>query len=144
MNDQPAAARQFDFWIGDWDAVWGDDQRGTNSVRSILDDAVILENFDGTPGMDLRGMSVSTYNARTHQWQQTWVDNQAGYLDFTGEFAGGQMILQRTAAIDGRTFLQRMRWHTIEHDQFDWNWERSDDAGQSWQVVWQIHYTRRR
>ena len=29
-------ARQFDFWIGDWDATWGEDQRGTNRVRSIL------------------------------------------------------------------------------------------------------------
>ena len=52
MSEQslPAEARQFDFWIGDWDAVWGDNARGTNVVRAVLDNAVILENFDGRPG----------------------------------------------------------------------------------------------
>jgi hypothetical protein len=139
----PAEARQFDFWIGEWDAVWGDNERGTNVVRAVLDDAVILENFDGRPGTPLVGMSVSVYSAALGKWQQTWVDNQGGYLDFVGEFANERMVLQRTATRQGPTFLQRMVWHNIEHAQFDWNWERSDDAGQSWQVLWHIHYTRR-
>jgi hypothetical protein len=78
MSEQPlpAEARQFDFWIGDWDAHWGDGARGTNIIRAVLDDAVILENFDGRPGTPLLGMSVSVYNAALGKWQQTWVDNQ--------------------------------------------------------------------
>jgi hypothetical protein len=36
-----------------------------------------------------------------------------------------------------------MVWYNIGRDQFDWNWERSDDEGQTWQVLWQIRYTRR-
>jgi len=27
---------------------------------------------------------------------------------------------------------------------FDWNWERSDDGGATWQVNWNIHYTRKK
>jgi hypothetical protein len=145
MSEQPlpAEARQFDFWIGEWDAAWGNNERGTNVVRAVLDDAVILENFDGRPGMELLGMSVSVYNAALGKWQQTWVDNQGGYLDFVGEFADNRMVLQRSATRQGQTFLQRMIWYNIEHEQFDWNWERSDDDGRTWQVLWQIHYTRR-
>ena len=145
MSEQALSpeARQFDFWIGDWDATWGEDQRGTNRVRSILEDAVILENFDGTPGTPLRGMSVSTYNAAIGKWQQTWVDNQASYLDFVGEWQGDRMALQRAATIDGRRCLQRMVWYNIALDQFDWNWERSDDDGQTWHVLWKIHYSRK-
>ncbi len=138
----PPEARQFDFWLGEWDLTWGDQQRGTNVITSVLNDQVILENFDGQPATPFAGMSISVFNRRTGQWQQTWVDNEAGYLDFVGEFKDGQMILQRTAEADGRRFLQRMVWYNIEREQLDWNWERSDDDGETWQVVWKIHYTR--
>ena len=145
MSEQPlpVEARQFDFWLGEWDAAWGDGERGSNVIRSVLDDAVILENFDGRPGMPLIGMSVSAYNAALGKWQQTWVDNQGSYLDFAGAFEEGRMVLQRLAIREVQSFLQRMVWYNIERDQFDWNWERSDDGGQTWQVMWQIHYTRR-
>jgi len=142
MSEQPRPpeARQFDFWLGEWQVTWGEDQHGTNVIRSILDDAVILENFDGG---GLRGLSVSTYNVETRQWQQTWVDNQAGYLDFTGEFKDGRMILQRTARRNDEIFQQRMVWYNIAPQQLDWNWERSDDDGATWRVLWHIHYTRK-
>ena len=136
-------ARQFDFWIGDWDVAWETDQHGTNSIRAILADAVILENFNGSPGTPLIGMSVSTYAAALGKWQQTWVDNQATYLDFSGEFKDGQMVLQRQAVENGLAFLQRMVWYNIGPRQLDWNWERSDDGGQTWHVLWKLHYTRK-
>ena len=137
----PLEERQFDFWLGAWDAAWGDDQHGRNLITSVLNGHVILENFDGRPGIDFAGMSVSVFNQRSGKWQQTWVDSEAGYLDFVGEFTGGEMILQRTAEVDGKRFQQRMVWYNLEHDQFDWNWERSDD-GVTWQTLWKIHYTR--
>ena len=46
-------------------------------------------------------MSVSTFDARAQQWKQTWVDNQGGYLDFTGGWQDDRMILQRDAERDG-------------------------------------------
>lgn len=138
--------RQFDFWIGEWNAEWelqGKPGKGSNVVRSILDNCVIEENFDGRPGMPLQGRSFSTYT-RTGKWQQTWVDNQGGYLDFVGEFNGGQMVLERKAIADGKEFLQRMVWYNLAKDKFDWNWERSDDGGKTWKVVWKIAYSRKK
>jgi hypothetical protein len=146
-NAKPCAApeaRQFDFWIGEWEASWGDDGEGKNTITSMLGGCVILENFDGSPSTPLRGMSVSTFDARAGKWKQTWVDNQGGYLDFAGEFADGKMILQRQATVDGQAFQQRMVWHNIAEKEFDWNWERSDDGGQTWKVLWAIHYMRRK
>jgi hypothetical protein len=146
MSEQPLPpeARQFDFWIGEWELSWGEDRHGHNSIKSTLDEAVILENFDGKPGTPLRGLSVSTYNAELGKWQQTWVDNQAGYVDFVGEFKDGQMILQRRARVKGEEFLQRMVWHNIAADQLDWEWERSDDEGLSWRTMWHVHYVRQK
>ena len=93
--------------------------------------------------MPLRGMSVSIYDVRSGAWKQTWVDNQGGYLDFTGEFKDGQMILSRQAKTpDGKPVQQRMVWKNIFPAAFDWSWERSLDGGQTWQVLWPLHYQR--
>ena len=136
-------AQQFDFWVGEWDLVWGDGDRGRNVIEKTLDGCVILENFDGTPASPLRGMSVSTYNPRLGRWQQTWVDNQGGYLDFTGGYEDARMVLQRTAtAADGRHVLQRMVWYDITGDSLQWHWESSRDDGATWDVLWSIRYTR--
>ena len=139
-----AESKQFDFWVGEWSLRWGKDGKGVNIITRALNDCVITENFDGTPAIPLKGMSVSTFNARLNKWQQTWVDNQGGYLDFVGEYRDGQMVLQRKATVGGKEILQRMVWHNITKDQLDWNWERSDDDGKTWKIVWQINYTRKK
>lgn len=135
-------ANQFDFWIGEWNLEWDEENRGSNVIEKTLDGCVITENFDGTPSIDLRGKSVSMFNQRTGKWHQTWVDNQGSYLDFTGEFQDGKMVLQRTSVINEEDVLQRMVWYEIEEDSLLWNWERSDDNGETWTVLWKIHYER--
>ncbi|MBI4428774.1 MAG: DUF1579 family protein [Ignavibacteriales bacterium] len=135
---------EFDFWVGEWDLSWANGGKGTNSIRKILDNMVILENFDGTPSMRLKGMSVSAFDAKTGKWRQTWVDNNGGYLDFLGGLDGGKMILERKTTMNGKTVLQRMVWYNIIANELDWNWERSEDNGKTWKTLWSIHYTRTR
>jgi hypothetical protein len=147
----PCAApeqKQLDFWVGEWDLTWpsanaGETGNGTNSIHRIMDGCVVQENFSGLAA-HLRGTSVSTFDTNAGKWKQTWVDNEGGYLDFTGEFRNGQMILQREAAgPNGAKFLQRMVWKNITANEFDWSWEASRDDGKTWQVQWPIHYKRR-
>jgi hypothetical protein len=134
------SANQFDFWLGEWDAHWGQDEKGTNCVTRILDGKIVQEDFVA-PG--LHGMSFSSYDAERQLWCQTWVDDQGNYLDFTGTFEDGKMILSRDAIVRGEACKQRMVWYDLEEQQFNWNWERSDDGGNTWRVLWQIHYTRK-
>lgn len=142
-------ARQFDFWIGEWDAAWpaagGQPAgKGHNSVAKGFDGCVIQENFSALDSSPLRGMSVSSYNPRLKKWQQTWVDNQGSYLDFTGGFDGKQMVLSREAVSPkGQKIWQRMVYKNITPDSFDWSWENSTD-GSKWNVVWPIRYTRQK
>jgi hypothetical protein len=138
MNVQPE--NQFDFWLGEWDALWGEDGKATNTIRHILDDKIVQEDFVAP---DLHGMSCSSYDPERKLWCQTWVDSNGTYLDFTGRFENGRMILMRDAIVRGEACKQRMVWYDLQGDQFNWNWERSDDDGQTWRVLWQIHYTRR-
>jgi uncharacterized protein DUF1579 len=147
----PCAApqqRQFDFWLGNWKLSWpgdkpGETAHGANHISRILDGCVVQEQFDGSSDMHLRGTSVSTFDARSGKWKQTWVDNEGGYLDFVGELKDGQMILSREGIRpDGAKVLQRMVWKNIGQDELDWSWEASEDGGKTWQVRWPIHYTR--
>lgn len=131
--------RQFDFWLGEWDAVW-EGGSGTNRVEMGFDGKVVQENFIAP---DLIGMSVSVYDLERQLWCQTWVDNTGSYLDFTGSFENGKMTLSRDAIVKGVPCKQRMVWYNIQPNEFDWNWERSDDGGNTWQVKWQIKYTRK-
>jgi hypothetical protein len=149
----PCAAKQeqqLDFWVCEWDLTWpstksAEVQRGANSIRRVLDGCVVEENFSGGDEMHLRGKSVSVFDTGAGKWKQTWVDNEGGYLDFVGEFMGGQMVLAREVMRpDGAKGLQRMVFKNISKDEFDWSWEASKDGGKNWQVVWPIHYRRRK
>lgn len=135
-------AQQFDFWVGEWELEWGEDGKGRNVIGKTLDGCVVTEDFDGTPSIPLRGNSVSTYNVRTVEWHQTWVDNQGGNLDFTGRYMDSRMVLQRRAVVEGKDVLQRMVWYEITDGSLRWNWERSDDGGETWIVLWEIRYAR--
>ena len=143
QTDLEARRHEFDFWLGDWDLTWAPDGRGRNRISSRWDGRVILEEFDGTPSVDLRGMSVSVLSPETGVWHQTWVDSQGGYLDFRGGLQDGAMILERAALVDGRAIRQRMVWGDIEADRLTWRWERSGDEGASWTTLWEIAYRRR-
>jgi len=144
-----SADRQFDFWIGDWDLTWGEDGRGTNSIKAILDGRFIMEEFDSGPEESLHGISLSVYNTQTGKWQQTWVDNQGSYLDFVGGFRDGVMELRREMTVPAgegeavRMVMQRMVWRDITAHSIEWDWERSEDRGATWQTLWTIHYKRR-
>jgi hypothetical protein len=141
--------KQLDFWVGEWDLTWpgdpaGGTAHGTNRIRRILDGCVVEENFSGDDATSLRGTSVSIFDAGSGKWKQTWVDNEGGYLDFVGGFKDGQMILAREAVRpDGSKGMQRMVFKNIGQNEFDWSWEGSKDGGQTWTVVWPIHYKRR-
>ncbi len=138
MENQPET--QFDFWLGEWDVAWGESDRGINRIERILDGRIIQENFST---QEFQGISVSSYDPERKLWCQTWVDSNGTYLDFTGNFEDGKMILSRDALVRGEACKQRMVWYDIQDGKFEWNWERSDDDGKTWRVLWQIHYVRK-
>ena len=124
----------FDFWLGTWRAVWGDDDaHGTNTITKEYGDRVVYERFDGRPGADFTGMSVSVYDEQADLWRQTWVDDSGNYFDLTGRFEDGEMTLHC-----GDTY--RMRFFEITHASFRWTWERR--AGEGWELAWAIEYSR--
>lgn len=141
--------RQLDFWVGEWDVRWdasGEQAagRGTNIVTRELDNCVIQERFTGDASTQgLVGHSVSTYHKAPKLWRQTWVDNQGGYFALTGGLVENKFILENTRLRDGAPYL-RMVFEDIKPDSLTWRWQRSRDAGKTWEDSWVIYYARKR
>jgi len=135
---------QFDFWLGNWELTWNDTGKGTNHVEKILGSCVVQENFND-PANNFTGKSWSMYNATKKEWQQTWVDNQAGYIVLKGKYADGKMVLstEPVKTPDGKESISRMIFYNITKNSFDWNWEKSTDGGKTWELNWKIRYVRK-
>jgi hypothetical protein len=149
QNENPCSdpgAGGFDFWIGEWNISWTDENGKSHYARNIvskpLGDCVIEENFTFSDGT-FAGKSFSVYNPNRRMWEQTWVDNSGTYMSFTGGLVDGRMILSRKIKNkEGNEILQRMIFYDIVQDKLKWNWERSTDGGQTWGLMWQLNYTR--
>ncbi len=142
--DSPES-KQLDFWVGEWDLSYlaqGNVVRSRNRVTKILDGCMIFEEFTGPPGSPLVGRSYSTFDRPSKQWKQTWVDNTATYLDFTGAVIDGRMTFSREVQRDGRRSKQRMVFDKVAPDTLKWLWQRSDDDGKAWMTLWEIDYRR--
>jgi ketosteroid isomerase-like protein len=89
--------RQLDFWAGDWDAFDYDNQKQVVAharVSKILDDCVLLENYQDPNG--LHGQSFSIYDPSRKVWHQTWVTNRGQLLVIEGKQQDGEVVLSGT------------------------------------------------
>jgi len=141
----------FDFWVGEWEVSWeegeGDMGCGTNIVEKTLDGSVIQENFRILEGNNkgFKGTSISVYQPRFDRWKQSWADNTGGYFDFTGKIDGNKRIFQTEVVEmeDGRKLIQRMVFYDITDNSMTWDWEASEDGGDTWTLNWRINYIRK-
>ncbi|MBV9989510.1 MAG: hypothetical protein JO301_17650 [Chitinophagaceae bacterium] len=137
--------RQFDFWIGEWEAFGPKGKGGESRVERILDSCVILENWTSVQG-NYSGKSYNTFNAATGKWQQYWVDNKGGVTEyFDGHFENDKMILQ-TANLkqpDGKFKIQKMTFYKLGADKVRQHEESSTDAGATWKTDFDLEYRRK-
>jgi hypothetical protein len=89
--------RQFDFWIGEWEAFGLNGKKaGDSKISLILDSCIVLEEWTSASvsrGVRYAGKSFNTYNAATKQWQQTWVDNVGGATEYLeGKYENNKII----------------------------------------------------
>jgi len=135
--------RQFDFWIGEWDVEAGGKPAGTNSVRLILGDCVIFENWKGAGGMT--GKSFNIYNAAIGKWQQTWVDSSGNALEFYGEFKDGAMrLVGEKPGPNGVKIINKLTFFPLEGGRVRQLWESSEDQGRTWSAVFDGLYIRKK
>jgi hypothetical protein len=140
-----ATAADFDFWLGSWTVRWGAGQResGRNVITRGFGGHVVEERFDGRPGVDLVGTSVSVFDPHRDVWRQTWVDDAGNYFALAGARVDGEMVLlceeHNGPEADA---VYRMRFFDIEPNSLTWSWERSVDGGATFDELWRLAYER--
>ncbi len=138
--------RQFDFWLGEWD-VFGLNGKpaGQSRISLILDSCIILEEWTGASGYT--GKSFNRYNAVDKQWQQTWVDNVGGSVEFLrGEGTPGKITFfaDRNMGNDGKNFLRKLTFYKLADDKVRQHGERSNDGGATWATEYDLEYRKKK
>lgn len=89
------------------------------------------------------GKSYNVFNATEGKWQQFWVDNQGGVLEFVGDYVPNEMRYTGVSKnAKGETVLHRMTFFSRSKDELRQLWEQSDDGGKSWTVAFDGTYRR--
>jgi hypothetical protein len=124
--------RQFDFWVGDWDAFDVDSPTmvvARTQVDLILDGCVLRENYEGMDGH--RGQSFTIYDASRKVWHQTWVTNRGQLLVIEGIFEAGELVLSGVDYTAGAEHLVRGSWKPVSGGVRE-TATTSSDGGKTW------------
>jgi hypothetical protein len=143
--------RQFDFWLGEWEAFGTNGQKaGDSKISLILDSCIILEEWTSATvnrGIRYAGKSFNTYNAATKQWQQTWVDNAGGSNEYLkGRFDNNKIIYSSSPFPFSKDTMaiRKMTFTNLSIDKLRQHGEISKNNGVSWTTEYDLEYRRRK
>ncbi len=143
--------RQFDFWIGEWEAFGVNGKKaGDSKISLILDSCIILEEWTSASvqqGLRYAGKSFNTYNATTIQWQQTWVDNAGGTNEYMqGKFENNQIIFSSTPFKFSKDTMaiRKMTFTNLSPAKLRQHGEISKDNGITWATEYDLEYRRKK
>jgi hypothetical protein len=129
------------FWVGDWD-VYGStgEHYATQRVRPVIDECAISAEWTSSGGN--KGMGLSAFDLKTHQWKQVYVSNQVPFRSgvslrtsdpsYTGPGIRFISLLDPTAGnpVQTRVTIMPLSGHRALQE-----FEDSRDGGKTWQVV---------
>jgi|GEM_PF-567808 len=143
--------RQFDFWIGEWEAYAPTGKKGGDSKISLmLDSCTILEEWTSAGlqnGFRFAGKSYNMYNAAQKRWQQYWVDNTGNITQyFNGRYEAGKMVVQTDNQKVNDTLwqVQKMTFFNLGPDKVRQFGETSNDNGKTWVTSFDLEYRRKK
>lgn len=139
-----AEARQFDFWVGDWDVFNTAGQKaGTNTIQLFSEGCGLMENWTSSIGGD--GKSINYYDASTNKWYQHWIGSGGGALRYEGNFKDGAMRFEgETIGKDGKKTLQKLTFFKLDENTVRQLAETSNDDGKTWTVSYDFKYVKRK
>jgi hypothetical protein len=143
--------RQFDYWVGEWDVVPNGAAAGAPPAENIVTlehgDCIVHEHWKGNS----TGESFNLYDASRDAWFQTWVDSGGGMHEYKGGLdADGNMAFTAELAptpgqptdANGRV-PTKLTFFKLGPDKVRQLSEQSSDGGKTWQINYDLIYTRR-
>lgn len=154
-------ARQFDFWIGDWnirnqhrnpgapeDPTWFDTGAATDRVYAILDGCAVVEHWMGRLSFaTIYGFSVRAYDPEKEKWVLVlyWPGPQGGSFGILeGAFQHGRgAFFNDFTNTQGQHVDNRFTFSDITPSTFRWDSATSTDGMITWKPGWIMAFTRR-
>ncbi len=133
-------ARRFDFWLGRWRVSPANAPQaaaGSSVIQRVSGGCALLENWTAANGSE--GKSLNAFNTALGQWQQYWVGQNGGVVEFRESHWDGPTLvyLSRLGSPWQRLSFTPLDTATVR--QFG---ETSTDSGRTWQVSYDLHYHR--
>ena len=134
--------RQLDFWVGEWDVYSGKQKVGESSVKLILKDCVVFENWTGLQGSS--GKSFNKYNNISKQWEQFWVADTGTTNYFKGSLVDGVMRYSlEMPGPSGGTLMRHLTFTPLSEGKVRQFSERSTDGGKTWATEYDFVYVKK-
>lgn len=135
-------ARQFDFWIGEWEVTANGKVAGSNTITRIVGGCALQENWIGAGGS--RGTSLNYYMPDAGKWRQVWVSDQGTQLTLTGGIVDGKMVLSGEHVRGGAPVVDRITWEQQGDGSVTQDWDVSKDGGETWETLFKGVYRKKR
>jgi tetratricopeptide (TPR) repeat protein len=139
-----SAARQFDFWIGEWDVFTPQGQlAGTSVIQQVSEGCGVLENWTG--GFGLTGKSINFYDPNTQRWYQYWIGADGAPIRYAGTFTDGAMRYETEPSIvSGVKTIGRLTFFNLDANTVRQFAQTSTDDGKTWTVSYDFKYVRKK
>jgi hypothetical protein len=100
--------------------------------------ANLNEFFTENSSGHVEGLTLRTYNPKTHQWSLYWANSRDGILSSpqVGQFNHGQGEFYEQDNSDGKSVLVRYVWSKITSTSAHFEQAYSEDGGKTWDVNW--------
>jgi hypothetical protein len=105
-----------------------------------LDDNVIE-----LPGGTYRAITMRAFDPKTDEWAIWWLDARNPHaldVPMKGRFAGGVGTFFASDVFAGKPIKVRFLWSDIADDGAHWSQAFSSDGGKTWEVNWEMRFTR--
>lgn len=151
----PDEARQFDFWVGEWDVnlrirqddgSWEDQVAATAKVYPVLSGKAILELWSDDRAEGLEGYSLRYFDVSRDEWV-LWLnwpgENRSGSSSLAGDFRHGRgEFFSTNRAPDGTETISRYTFSDITDTSLRWDDAFSRDGGLTWTNSWIMEFER--
>jgi hypothetical protein len=140
-------ARQFDFWLGEWDVSPSGSASGATIAESSITLAdqgcVVIEHW--RPFGGAHGHSLNMYDPATQSWHQSWMSAAPLRTEYRGRFENGVMSFEALTPLPDAPEGARSRMNFLAIDSNTVRqWGEQLNAGAAeWTVTWDLTYRRR-
>ncbi len=113
---------------------------GTVVAQPVWSGRANMDQFEAdTPTGHIEGLTVRTYNTKSHQWSIYWANQRLGVFSLpatVGRFNNGRGEFFDQEDFEGKSIFVRYVWTVNSPDSCTWEQAFSQDGGKTWETNW--------